>query len=637
MGKQFGWAGSILFVDLSNQRITRVPTTDYKPEEFIGGVGLNTKIYWELGCPGGEAFHPDNPILISAGPLTGTHGPFGRGLISTVSPQCYPQELFAYSSFGGRFASELKFAGYDAIVLLGKSEKPVYLSIRDEEVRMKGADHVWGGDTFETQQALLADEAEASMLVIGPAGENLSRIAIILSETNFAAGQGGFGAVMGSKKLKGIAVKGTRAVNVAKPQECLELMKVIRAENKKVEEWVGMFRVPYTASEEIQGIFKRNYYVKQSGCYGCPQQCVSIHHIPGIGLCGAKCANWQWAPAFSNAPDDIWEANVLMQKLGINSFDVTCGIPLLLQLAYHAGLLTTKEIEEDIGLPATPWLGGKATDHEFLSVFLHKVAQGETPYSQGTPRFTEYFEERLPRGKELVNMQMELYTARGYAYHHVSNLGSVLHWATDSRNPIGSSHEYKYPFRDPSPEMMEHFGLPPYHRYQIQDLTKTVYEEAGLVTAWVQENQCLKNSLTMCEFWTGLRNFYSPPEMDLRIFQSRYFSAVTGVPMNAEKLAQAGERIWNLRRAVMVRRENRTREDDTINEPYFEKAITCHGGVARGRQHGPIDRIKFEKLKDKYYELRGWDVMTGRPTRRRLEALGLKDVADKLADLGKLP
>jgi aldehyde:ferredoxin oxidoreductase len=637
MGDQFGWAGTILFVDLSTGKITRVPTTDYGPEEFIGGVGLNTKIFWELGCPEAEAFHPDNPLIISAGPLTGTYGPVGRGSISTISPQCYPQELFAYSSFGGRFASELKFAGYDAIVILGKSEKPVYLSIRDDEVLIQNAHHVWGMETFETQQALSGNEEEASLLVIGPAGENLCRIAIILNETNFAAGQGGFGAVMGSKNLKAIAVRGTGAVNVAKPNESLQLIRKIIEESKKVEEWVGIFRGPYTASKETQQIFARNYYVKQSGCYGCPLQCVSIHCVPEIGLSGAKCANWQWAPVFSDAPNDIWEANVLMQKLGINSFDITCGIPVLLHHAYQAGVLTTKEIEEDLSLPAPRWLGGKASDHKFLSVFLYKIAHGEIPYSQGTPRFTDYFEERLPKGKELMQMQKELYTARGYAYHHMDDLGSALHWATDTRNPMGSSHEYRYPFKDPSPEVMNHFGLPPYSHYQIKDLTQTVYEDAGMVTAWVQENQCLKNSLTLCEFWTDIANFYKPPEWDLRIFKSRLFSAITGVTMDTEKLAQAGERIWNLRRAVMVRREDRTREDDTLNEPYFERAIACPGGVARGSRYGPIDRVKFERLKDKYYKLRDWDVKTGRPTRAKLEELGLKDVADKLAILGKLP
>jgi aldehyde:ferredoxin oxidoreductase len=637
MGEQFGWAGTILFIDLSNGRITRVPTTEYRPEEFMGGVGLNTKIFWELECPEVKAFHPNNPIIISAGPLTGTYGPFGRGLISTISPQCYPLELFAYSSFGGRFASELKFAGYDTIVILGRSEKPVYLSIQDEEVRIKRADKVWGMDTFLAQQTLLADEVDASILVIGPAGENLSRIAIILNETNFAAGQGGFGAVMGSKNLKAIAVKGTSSVKVARPYESLPLIKMMIEENKKVEDWVGRFRGPYTTPKETQEIFARNYYVKQIGCYGCPRQCVSIHHIPEIGLSGAKCGDWQWAPMFCSAPKDIWEANVLMQKLGLNSFDITCGIPVLLYRAHKAGVLSTKEIEEDIGFPAPQWLGGQATDHQFLSVFFHKVANGEIPYSQGTPRFTDYFKERLSNGKGLMNLQKELYTARGYAYHHMEDLGSALHWATDTRNPIGSSHEYRYPFRDPSPEVMEHFGFPPYSSYQIRDLTKTSYEKVEIVTKWVQEHQCLKNSLTLCEFWTDLSNFYHPPEMDIRIFESSIFSAITGINMNPEQLAHTGERIWNLRRAVMVRRENRTREDDTLNEPYFEKSITCPGGVSRGLQNGPIDRVKFERLKDKYYELRGWDVKTGRPTRGKLEELGLKEVADKLTSLGKLP
>jgi aldehyde:ferredoxin oxidoreductase len=475
------------------------------------------------------------------------------------------------------------------------------------------------------------------MLVIGPAGERLSRIAIILSETNLAAGQGGFGAVMGSKNLKAIVVKGTSGVKVAKPDESMQLISEMIEESRKVEEWVGRFRISYTASEETKEIFARNYYVKQSGCYGCPRQCVSVHCIPEIGLSGAKCANWQWAPTFSDTPDDIWEANVLMQRLGINSFDVTCGIPVLLQRAYQTGALTTGEIEKDLGLPAPQWLGGKATNHTFLSVFLNKVASGEIPYSQGTPRFTDHFEDRLRGGKELTRMQKELYTAHGYAYHHMDDLGSALHWATDTRNPIGSSHEYRYPFKEPSPEVMRHFGLPPYAKYQIRDLSETVYEEASVVALWVQENQCLKNSLTFCEFWTDISNFYRPPKWDLRLFQSRLFTAVTGVDMDVEKLAKAGERIWNLRRAVMVRREDRTREDDTLNEPYFEKAIACPGGVSRGTEHGPIDKFRFERLKDIYYELRGWDVTTWRPTRAKLEELGLKDVADKLAGLGKLP
>jgi aldehyde:ferredoxin oxidoreductase len=236
-------------------------------------------------------------------------------------------------------------------------------------------------------------------------------------------------------------------------------------------------------------------------------------------------------------------------------------------------------------------------------------------------------------GERLLDLYKELYTARGYAFHHVDNLGSALHWATDTRDPVDSCHEYK----NTAPEAMKHFGLPPYDDYQIVDLSKTVYEGAERVTAWVQDNQCLKNSLPVCEFWSMITGFYNPPEMDLRIFESRLFSAVTGFDMDVNRMAKAGERIWNLRRAIMVKRENRTRENDTLNEPYFKKAITCPAGSATGLVNGPIDKAKFEALKDRYYAFRGWDTKTGWPTRAKLEDLGLKDVADELASIDKLP
>jgi aldehyde:ferredoxin oxidoreductase len=151
MERSFGWTGMVLKVDLSNEMVTKVPTADYRPEEFIGGVGLNAKIFWELGCPQVGAFDPGNPLIISAGPLTGTYGPFSRGEVCAVSPHCYPDELFTYSGFGGMFPAEMKYAGYDGIVVLGKAKKPVYLSIHDEDVEIKAAGDLWGTDTFEAQ------------------------------------------------------------------------------------------------------------------------------------------------------------------------------------------------------------------------------------------------------------------------------------------------------------------------------------------------------------------------------------------------------------------------------------------------------------------------------------------------------
>jgi aldehyde:ferredoxin oxidoreductase len=579
-------------------------------------------------------FDPGNPLIISTGPLTGILGPFGKGEICTISPQCYPDELFSYSEFGGMFPSKMKYAGYDSIVILGKSEKPVYLSINDANIEFKDAGQLWGLDTFDAQERLMKDEPEASVLVIGPAGENLSRIAIILNETKFAAGQGGFGAVMGSKNLKAIAVRGTGAVSIADPRSVMELTGIIIEERDKMHWLRSMFRSPYTAPQETKEAFSQNYFVKNYGCYGCPLQCHSIHDVPGIGICGASCGNWFWTPTFSLDPKEIWEANVLCQKLGINSNEGIVGLPFLLILSYKAGIINPKEIEENIGLPAPKWLGGKATDHEFLSVLLHKIASGESPFAGGTARFAEYFKHKLRAGEQLEELYSELYTARGYSFHHMDNLGSALHWATDTRDPVNSCHEYK---NVPDPKLhalaMSHFGLPSYDTYQILNLSKTVYEGTERVTAWVQENQCIKNSLPICEFWSWVTNFFDPPRMDIRIFESRLLSAVTGLDYDTQKLAQAGERIWNLRRAIMVKRENRTRENDTVNEPYFKKAIPCLMGTGAGLSCGPIDKAKFEALKDRYYELRGWDIKTGWPKSEKLDELGLKDIAGGLKNL----
>jgi aldehyde:ferredoxin oxidoreductase len=370
MARSYGWAGKVLQVDLTNETVNKMPTANHGPEEFIGGVGFNAKIFWELGCPAVGAFDPGNPLIISVGPLTGAFGPFGKGEVCSISPQCYPDELFTYSGFGGMFPAKMKYAGYDSIVILGKADRPVYLSIRDQDAEIKDAGDLWGVDTFETQKVLMNDAPGASVLTIGQAGENLSRIAVIVNETKFAAGQGGFGAVMGSKNLKAITAQGTGSLTVAKPDKVLELTRTIMEENKKMNWLRQMFRTPYTAPQEIREVFAQKYFKKHCGCYGCPLQCHSVHYIPGIGLCGASCANWLWAPRFGVDPKEIWEANVLSQRLGINTFEGIIGLPFLLALSLEAGILTREEIEEDIDLPTPKWFGG----HGCKSRVLESVA-----------------------------------------------------------------------------------------------------------------------------------------------------------------------------------------------------------------------------------------------------------------------
>ncbi len=316
MPKSYGWTGKILWVDLTSGKITIVPTSDFEPEKYIGGVGLNSKIFWELGCPDVDAYHPDNPLIISNGPVTGASGPFTRATICSIAPQAYPKELFTYSGFGGKFPSELKYAGYDGVVIVGKAEKPVYLSINDGKAAIKDAEDLWGLDTFAVQAVLTDRYPKASVLCIGPAGETLCRISIILTETSGAAGQGGYGAVMGSKNLKAIVTRGTGTLKIARPDDFMDLIR----QRKEAGEWViGPFvewgRYPQK-SEAVKAAMVSKYLKKFTGCFACPFQCHGVYDVPGIGKGTQMCNdNWYQYSAGNDAMGEsiygMWEGNIL--------------------------------------------------------------------------------------------------------------------------------------------------------------------------------------------------------------------------------------------------------------------------------------------------------------------------------------
>jgi len=637
MANPYGWAGQILWVDLTDGKITKQPTSDFEPEKFIGGQGLNNRIFWELGCPDVDAFHPDNPLLIASGPLTGTGGPFGRGTICSIAPQCYPQELFTYSGFGGKFPSELKYAGYDGIVIVGKADEPVYLSVRDEDVEIRDAGDLWGMDTFETQSALARSDPKACVLTIGPAGENLSRIAIIITETSGAAGQGGYGAVMGSKNLKAIVTRGTGAVKIARPDDFLELI----GQTKAAGDWAAGENTTWgrypNGGEFIREEMKERYLKKFTGCYACPYQCHGVYEIPGIGRGTQMCADIWYGYYIPESTKGAWEGNLLSQKLGINNFELSGLLSFLLN-AIPLGLVR----KEDVALTSLPMLDPPSKSghdnaeahHEFLGELMMGIAYGTSPVAQGLARAVE----RL--GPDARDVYGAVFPAWGNRIHHVRGVGEALHWATDTRDPANSCQDYtrgRWGFGH-NKEIADWFGVPGGH-LAGQTGGTNMYDGTEHLTVWVQNNQSLKNSLAICELASAPGVFYHPPEMDIRVFESRALSAVTGLDYDVGRLWEAGDRICCIRRAVMVRREDRLRDDDTINRVWFQPTGSADITTLQLRGQSlpePLDRKRWETLKDRFYALRGWDVDTGRPTRAKLEELGMKDVADDLESAGRL-
>ena len=639
---QCGWTGKLLWVDLTDRKITHVPTSDFEPEKFIGGQGLNSRIFWELGCPDGDAFHPDNPLLFANGPLTGASGPFTRATVCGLAPQCHPKELFSHSGFGGKFPSELKYAGYDGIVIVGKADKPVYLSIYDGDAEIRDADDLWGLDTYDTQHTLTDRHPRSSILTIGPAGENLSRIAVILNETSSAAGQGGYGGVMGSKNLKAIVTRGTKTLKIARPDALLDLISQRKAAGEWVAEWNQYVHRSPLVGGTIPKEWTGKYRKKLSGCYACPFQCNGWYDFGGNGKGSEMCVSAFYGYFNQYTPKGAWEGNILSQKLGVNQCDLM-GILMFLKDAVSLGLVKLT----DIGLPPMPMNdqtfsgvvqptmgeipihdpselgpeseqphGSDEAHHRFLQAFIGGIADGTSPFAQGAARAAEQF------GPDAVEVYNSHYPISGQISHSMKNVSMALMWAMETRDPFNSSHDaQKFTMHK---DVAEWFGMPGGY-FEEGGAKRNQYEGVEREVVWVQDHQCLKNSLLTCEFGSAPELYFHPPEMDIGIFESKLLSAITGLDYDLDTFWQAGERIWNLRRAIMILENDHSRDADTLNHNYFDRVLPTGSALPE-----PLDRTRFEALKDRYYELRGWDVDTGRPTREKLVELGLGDVADRL-------
>ena len=270
-----GYAGKILRVNLSSGKITETPTSDYA-DRFLGGRGIAAKVYWDEVPPGAKALDEENAVILATGPIGGV--PVFAGSRWTVCGKIPSVERFSYGNFGGRWGAGLKFAGYDAIVIQGKSEKPVYLFVHDGAAELKDASALWGKGAIDARE-ILKDQFGSSLRVvaIGQAGQNMAVMANLIAD-NDAAGSQGLGAALGSKKLKAVAVKWeSRAVEVAEPEKLRELSEHYRglkigfpyydeAYHNVLSRWSHDPRLEFRTVPG-EGVLKKE------PCYGCLGRC----------------------------------------------------------------------------------------------------------------------------------------------------------------------------------------------------------------------------------------------------------------------------------------------------------------------------------------------------------------------------
>jgi len=618
----YGYAGNILWVNLSTKTYKVIETPKDLIKNFIGGRGFGVKILWDNLKPGVNPFSPENLLIFAVGPLaaTGAHSA-SRFFVMFKSPLT---TTYFRCVCGGGFGAEMKFAGYDAIVIEGKADKPTYLWVHNESVEFRDATHVWGALTTHATEVLLKEtDRDAKLSVIGPAGEKLVKYASIQTGETRSAGRGGGGAVMGSKNLKAIVIRGTKRPKLLNEEEFRKLVKEqldLYFKNPAFQAFRslgtdGIVYLFYTLGHfptynfkqiELENIERfapeilSTYVVKTSGCYGCAMACWQYFKTtkgPFAGIIWDKPEyETQWA--FGGALgvtnlEAIMYANMLCDLYGLDTISTGSVIAFVYEL-YEKGIITRRELD---GLEAR-W-----GDPEPAIELIRKIALREgigNILAEGSKRAAEI----IGRGAEryaihVKGLELPAYDPRSAKAHG-------LNFATSN---IGASHMYGW-------VGYEILGFP-------EKVDPFAIEGKGALCKKVQDEFATYEALGFCQF--PVSNGMIPFDL-----VSKMLYAATGIEefKDIHYLLLVGERIVNLERAFNVR-EGFSRKDDVLPERFLKEPFP------RTPSKGQI--FELDKLLDDYYTARGWDIKTGTPTRKKLEELGLKDVADELENLGRLP
>ncbi|MFC1944382.1 aldehyde ferredoxin oxidoreductase N-terminal domain-containing protein [Chloroflexota bacterium] len=634
-----GYSGEILRIDLSSKSSDTFATVDYA-ERFIGGRGIATKIYWDEVKPEVKPFDEQNWLVIMTGPLAGFKGLSGsRWIMCGKSPATTPEQ-FSYCNLGGSWGAQLKFAGYDGIAIHGKSDKPVYLLIEDRSVQLRDASHLWGRNAVEVREAL-KDELGRSVRVLatGPAGDNLVTFATVLADED-SCGSAGFGAVMGSKMLKAIAVRGTRKIKVADSERVWQLSRTIRE---------------LTRGNTTRGLVP-GPKMKKAPCYGCISGCTRTvceakDGTKGKFMCEPSVFYYAMARKYyvdwdSDAEEVPFYAARLCDKYGVDVSSISALIGWLFR-CHRAGILT----DDTTGIPIS-----KMGSLEFIETLVRKVSLRD---GFGDVLAMGIFRAAESIGTEARKMITDYVSKAGQsvAYDPRMFIAHGLMYAVEPRKPINQLHEIGLPLYDwlewingvegayLTSEVFRNIG----NRFWGSELAVdfSTYEGKALAVKNIQDRQYAKESLVVCDFgpWPVLYVRNSKNHIGDPTLESCIFSAITGRAIDEVGLYEVGERIFNLQRAILVREGHHGREADRIDEHFYTLPLKtmavnpeCLAPGTRGevisRKGEVLNKDMFEVMKDEYYMSRGWDVASGLQTLAKLDGLGLGDVAVDMVERG---
>ncbi len=619
----FGWAGQILRVDLSNNKTSTEPTEPYT-RSFIGGRGISAKMLYDEVDPKVSMFDPANKLFFGPGVLTGTPVAIsGRLKITGIGAGGF----LRYSGLGAGIPNEIKWAGYDLIVVEGKSDRPVYLYIHDDSVELKDASHIWGEDIYKTQQMIKDELGQAvEIMCIGPGAEKEVTFGSVQAGWGSAAGLCGFGGVMGSKNLKAIAVRGTKGIKIAKSEEFLEVAEEqrkamadstvpsdLRRDQNLWLPWLWERHGVATKGnwEEAPGWdamhvpkldeFAKKHHCGWEVCASCPLHHFSVYDVPGIGKGGAKCTPLHSVTSvlWNNDPKLGFHAYNLISKYGLDIITTTNIIAFLMEL-YDKGIITAKDTD------GIPMLRG---DENAIISAIHKIGKQEG--------FGKLFKNgvldgarKIGRGAEEYAMEVKGMTLEPYAYRPMKFM--ALAAATNTKDVIDGITILPYNWLEAEDkadkDAYEKIALEQYGTRKAA--FPQSYKEVAHPTVNAEGIYAAIDMLGVCKYvipW-----FYTE-RLDI---PAKLFSLATGVEMSEDELLFAGQRVVTLERAFNVMKGIR-RKDDTLPKRFFEEPVPS--GPHKGER---LDKAKFDEMIGEYYALRGYD-KDGVPTEEAFKKYGL--------------
>lgn len=629
-----GITGKILRVNLSSEKI-KIEDNIYA-EEWIGGRAISTWILLNELDPTIKWHNAENYLIFGVGALVGTIAP--AACRTNIDTKNAFNNAKGSSNFGGHFSPQLKFAGFDQLIIKGKSDKPIYLWISDGKAEIRDASHLWGKTTYKTEEMLKEElhDNKIEVATIGPAGENLVRGSAIIADCARTAGGSGVGCIMGDKKLKAIVVRGHNSIQVAHPQKFIEraneafekimnrptakafrtktLGGMVYNDSKQFDELWEMMHTVRNAQDVHWSREKRSkimgkqgvskYFKRIQACYGCPVGCQPFSIINEGRFKGSKGLGYwinsvMWSGKMDvTDPDASLEYHLRANKLGLDGDNISVVIAWAFE-AYEKGIITKEDTD---GLELT-WGNEKAmlTLQEkiakregFGAILADGVVEASSHYGEKAQRFAIH-----QKGQDTLDPYR---VAKGWSLACATSPVAGRHMRGSVNVPIAMGpkgvkfNPYSYK------------GQPP-------------------IVFWELRAKEIEDILGLCVYtgtWSGVYALEPSDYVELT-------NLALGLDLTEEEFMLLGQKSYNLEKAFNTIHAGFTREDDLPHRRFFEDPIKS--GPHKGET---LDKEKYNKMLDKFYELHGWDKETSWQTKEGLEELGLTSVKEILKNQGKL-